>query len=124
MRGDNRANKGWDPKYIRKLINDAPRTAINAEYWNALWNLVITQGDHNAEAIEDLINGEIVISHYVHNQTVASDVWNIKHGLNKNPSVTVVDSGGTEVIGDVLHLDENTVRISFNAAFSGKAYFN
>lgn len=62
--------------------------------------------------------------HYTHNQNTASDVWIINHGLGKNPSVTVVDSAGTEVVGDIEHIDTNTVKIIFSAAFSGKAYFN
>jgi hypothetical protein len=61
---------------------------------------------------------------YVHTQGVAAAVWNINHGLNKKPSVTVVDSGGTEVEGDILHIDNNNVTITFSAAFSGEAYFN
>jgi len=62
--------------------------------------------------------------HYMHNQGTASDTWVVKHNLGKNPAVTVVDSAGTEVIGDVMHNDINTVTLTFTAAFSGKAYFN
>lgn len=62
--------------------------------------------------------------HYTHNQETASAKWVVKHNLGKNPAVTIVDSAGTEVIGDVVHNDINTVTISFTAAFSGKAYFN
>lgn len=40
------------------------------------------------------------------------------------PAVTVVDSAGTVVIGEVDYLDDNTVRLTFCAAFSGTAYFN
>lgn len=36
----------------------------------------------------------------------------------------VVDSAGTVVIGEVDYLDDNTVRLTFCAAFSGTAYFN
>lgn len=62
--------------------------------------------------------------HYVHNQNSASAVWTVTHGLDKIPAVTVVDSAGTEVVGDVAHIDKNTTKITFSAAFSGKAYFN
>ena len=62
--------------------------------------------------------------HFVHSQNTASAVWTITHGLGKYPAVTVIDSAGTEVIGDVNHIDTNTVQITFSAAFSGKAYFN
>lgn len=62
--------------------------------------------------------------HYVHIQSTASDVWVIEHGLNKYPSVTVVDSAGTLVIGDIKYLDIKRVEVKFMAAFSGRAYLN
>lgn len=62
--------------------------------------------------------------HYEHNQTSASALWNIAHNLGKFPSVTVVDSGGSVVVGEVEHVTNNTLRISFLASFSGKAYLN
>lgn len=71
---------------------------------------------------EDL--GIIGDKHYTHNQAVASIVWEVRHGLNKYPSVTVVDSAQNIVVGDVVYIDENNVRITFAASFSGKAYFN
>lgn len=61
---------------------------------------------------------------FVYNQTVPSSIWNITHNLNKFPSVTIVDSANTEVVGDVIHLNENEVQIIFSASFSGKAIFN
>lgn len=62
--------------------------------------------------------------HYEHNQTSASSLWNISHNLGKFPSVTVVDSGNSVVVGEVEHVTNNTLRISFRASFSGKAYLN
>lgn len=62
--------------------------------------------------------------HYVHKQSQAATVWNITHKLGKRPAVSVVDSAGTAVIGEVEYLDDNTVRLIFSAAFSGYAYFN
>lgn len=41
----------WVPMYIKQKIQDMPRRKITAEYWNSMWNLVITQGDNNAEGI-------------------------------------------------------------------------
>ena len=48
----------WIPKFIRLRVQDRPKKVVNAEYWNSLWNLVIEQGDHNAEGIYRLITGE------------------------------------------------------------------
>lgn len=61
---------------------------------------------------------------FVHNQLLAADTWNITHNLGKHPSVTVVDSAGTVVVGEIKYLDLNSIRITFTAEFSGKAYFN
>lgn len=61
---------------------------------------------------------------YTHDQMTPSSLWIVAHGLGKIPSVTVFDSAGDEVEGDVKNLDLNTTTIEFSAAFSGKAYLN
>jgi hypothetical protein len=61
---------------------------------------------------------------YAHTQNVASQTWNIVHGLNFTPNITVVDSGGTVVEGSYNYPDANTVVLSFSSAFSGKAYLS
>lgn len=50
--------------------------------------------------------------------------WTVNHDLNKFPSVTIVDSAGTQVIGDVQHVDNDNLTITFINQFSGKAYLN
>lgn len=62
--------------------------------------------------------------HFTFGQTVAAAEWIIYHGLGKHPAVTIVDSAGDEVEGDVTYVDANTVRLRFSAAFTGKAYLN
>ncbi|MEI6296280.1 MAG: hypothetical protein WCO84_01360 [bacterium] len=61
---------------------------------------------------------------YIHNQILALDTWLVNHPLNKFPSVSVVDSADSVVIGEVQYIDENNLIISFTAVFSGKAYLN
>lgn len=61
---------------------------------------------------------------HIHTQTVASALWNITHNLGKFPSVSIVDSANEEVIGEVEHVNNNTLNIRFTAAFSGKAFIN
>ncbi len=61
---------------------------------------------------------------YIHTQNAAASTWTVTHNLSKFPSVSVVDSGGTVVIGDVTYVDSNTLTIDFSAIFSGKAYLN
>jgi hypothetical protein len=62
--------------------------------------------------------------HFIFNQLVPSAIWNVTHNLNKYPSVTVVDSGGTIVVGDINYIDTNNLTITFSFIFSGKAYMN
>lgn len=63
-------------------------------------------------------------SSYIYNQIAASAVWVVEHNLGKYPSVTIVDSANTVMIGDIRYIDTNNVVLTFTAAFSGKAYFN
>lgn len=62
--------------------------------------------------------------HYTHDQPVAAATWTMNHGLGKRPSVTVVDSAGTEVKGEIIYDDLNTCRALFSAPFSGTAELN
>src|SRR5665213_1181258 len=61
---------------------------------------------------------------YAHTQSLPATTWNVAHNLGKFPSVTVVDSAGTQVMGAVVHIDANNLVINFSAGFSGKAYCN
>jgi len=62
--------------------------------------------------------------HFTYNQLSPSSEWIIEHNLRKHPSVTVVDSGGNVVVGDVQHITENKLKVTFSSAFSGTAYLN
>lgn len=66
---------------------------------------------------------------YTHNQTSTSDTWVVTHNLHRFPSVTVVDSGGTIVMGAVVYNSNKQLTITFFSngsalAFQGKAYLN
>lgn len=76
------------------------------------------------QQVEVQIRGITDDRHHTHKQAQAAKVWTVAHNLGKRPAVTVVDSAGTVVIGEVDYLDDNTVRLTFCAAFSGTAYFN
>lgn len=61
---------------------------------------------------------------YAHTQGTASATWTIVHNLDFFPNVTVVDSGGTIVEGEITYTNRNQVVLTFAAAFSGKAYLS
>ena len=76
-------------------------------------------GDKTSEEL-----GIIEDKTYLHRQTIASDTWVIVHNLNKFPAVSVIDSAGNEVIGDIIYDDENQVTLKFEGGFKGTATLN
>lgn len=61
---------------------------------------------------------------YTHDQIQSSDEWTIHHNLGRKPSVSVTDSAGSVVYGDVQYLNDNSLVIRFSAPFGGVAYLN
>lgn len=61
---------------------------------------------------------------YIFTQAVPSTVWIINHGLNKFPSVSVVNNNNILMYGEVSYIDANNLQVNFSAGFSGKAYIN
>lgn len=48
----------------------------------------------------------------------------VVHNLNKYPAVNVMDSAGSEVIGEIDYVDLNTVTLLFVGSFTGVATLN
>ena len=65
-----------------------------------------------------------VTGNYAHTQSVSSATWTITHNLGYRPAVSVVDSGGNHVVGDVNYVSVNALTISFSAPFGGSAYLS
>ena len=63
-------------------------------------------------------------STYVHNQNVPASFWDITHNLASYPSVSVIDSTGGLVVGDISYVSNNRLTITFSGSFSGQAYLN
>ena len=83
----------------------------------------LTQGKHYAlsfspkgQTDKNFVSNNI---NFTANQQIQID-----HNLNKFPAVTTVDSGGSQVVGDVQHIDLNSFKITFKASFQGKVYAN
>lgn len=85
-----------------------------------------SNGNINAEKhyiISEYSKGGDKFFEYIQSQ--ASTLWTIQHDLDKKPSVTVsAPFSDEEVVGKVIYEDNNKLTITFNAAFSGKAYLN
>ena len=63
-------------------------------------------------------------SHYEFVQGVPATTWDITHNLDKFPSLTVVDTADTTVIGSYEYITKNRVILNFSDAFAGRAFLN
>jgi len=61
---------------------------------------------------------------FVYTQATPSSVWVVDHNLNKYAAVSIVDTAGTVIYGDVEYNTEDRVTLTFSAPFSGSAFFN
>lgn len=48
----------------------------------------------------------------------------VHHNLHKKPSVTVVDTAGTELFCDVSYTDDDNLTLTFSTPVRGTAYLN
>jgi hypothetical protein len=61
---------------------------------------------------------------YTHTQAVPSASWTVVHNLNKNPSITIVNTSDEVVAGCAEYDSANQITLTFDAPFAGKAYLN
>jgi len=59
---------------------------------------------------------------HVHVQSSPENTWVVNHTLGGKPSVMVVDSADTIIVGDVTYISNTEIRIDFTSAFSGSVY--
>ena len=55
---------------------------------------------------------------------IVSNYVAVNHGLNKYPAVSIMDSAGEEVVGEVDYLDTNHLIVKFTFPFSGRVICN
>lgn len=66
--------------------------------------------------------GSVFTNFFEFEQASPAEVWKINHKLARFPQVTIVDSSGRVVSGEVKYVDNMNVEVYFNGGFSGKAY--
>ena len=54
-------------------------------------------------------------------QMVPSSLWDITHNLGRKTAVTVTDSAGSPVEGEVEYVSNNRLTVAFSAPFAGEA---
>lgn len=82
---------------------------------------------HPISAITGLQEALVEVSDktFVFEQGTASQVWEIEHNLDKQASVTFVDSSGSvQVPDDITYNSKNKITATFLAPFAGKAFLN
>jgi len=109
-------------------INTYTVDANNNQYYDITLSFLGGNGSISIDNFYDIINftfgDNAGDKTFIFTQTAPSTEWTVQHDLEKFPSITVVDTGKTVVIGDYTYVDNNNVILSFSAAFAGKAYFN
>lgn len=68
--------------------------------------------------VVQVFTGGTYDKHYQESFLPASSI-SVTHSLNKYPAVTILDTAGDEVEGEVFHVDNNNLLVSFSAAFGG-----
>jgi hypothetical protein len=79
-------------------------------------------GDYAKYAYDGVL--EMLPSTFVYQQYTSAAVWTVDHPLKKYPSVTIIDSAGTECFGIVNYISTSQLTVSFSAPFSGKCVLN
>ena len=109
---------------ITGIITTGSTISAEIDTSNLLSTDVQVGHTHTNKLLLDSITEIVSDKFYVFEQNIASKEWNVEHNLNKYPSITVVDSAGSVVVGDVIYTSLNSAVIFFIGEFVGKAYFN
>ena len=90
---------------------------------DAISNAALDTTDDLSEGVQNLYFTPSRVA-YVHTQGVSSDTWIITHNLGFYPNITVKDSGGSIVEGEITYTNSNSLTVTFSASFSGTAYLS
>ena len=99
----------------------------NQAYDDSVIDFTLVQGTSSVFTVNRRNSADLSVTYnsgYIHTQSTPSDTWTITHNLNKNPSITIVNSANEEVEGAVVINSLTQITITFCGAFSGKAYLN
>lgn len=127
--------KGKDGLDAYNMWLEMGNTGSLDDFFNSLkgtdGNNYIHPDKHSVDIIAETTEKQFIsadeklkISGFIHDQIASSMEWDIHHSLEKYPSVSVVDSGGNLVMGNVKYINKSNLVISFTSEFSGKAYLN
>lgn len=112
----------------RVTHNEESKIIYDRKVITTTYSLRITKSFLNQDNLDETKENEIIAKgadkFFIFDQLTSSSEWLINHNLEKYPSVTIIDSAGTNVIGDIIYIDNNNLKIIFSSKMSGKAYLN
>lgn len=105
------------------MAGDVPSSVATGKY---VRQIVVTapgpQGPGGVDGVQ--ADDLIALVSYRHIQNAPLTEWTVSHNLNFYPSVTVFNSAGDQVEGNVVHTNETSLTITFSAPLSGKAHLS
>jgi hypothetical protein len=111
-------------KVDQDLANGIEGDDVEASHINDLQNAVIAIEEAigtttSTSSIEERLSAveQNTVTTYIFTQSVPATTWTIDHNLGRFPSVTIVDSAGTQVFGDVQYTSNTQVVLTFSAVF-------
>lgn len=105
----------WQPSTSYRIGNFA-------YYINTIYKCLV---DHTSDASDfqnDENNWLALNSSYIHVQSVPSLNWQVNHGLNRHPTVSVTDLFDNQIEVEVSHATNNRLFVNVNKLQAGKVY--
>lgn len=105
------------------MAGDAPSNIGTSR--NIRQIVVTAPGPQGAGGLDGIQSSEIAeLVSYRHLQNTPLTDWTIVHNLNFYPNVTVFNTAGDQVEGNVTHTNDTTLTINFSSAIAGKAHLS
>jgi hypothetical protein len=124
-------NHNLDTRYVAVTPIDTSNVSIIGEYnnptieYNTANTLTLTF-DTAVEGKVAVVGSNSMTGYYLHDQTIASNVWTVTHNLDtRYLSVTPIDAANLSYVGrydypEIFYVDTNTLTLTFPTAVTGK----
>jgi hypothetical protein len=105
------------------MAGDVPSSVATGRYVRQI--VVSAPGPQGPGGVDGIQADEIIgLVSYRHTQNTPLTTWTVNHNLNFYPNVTVFNSAGSQVEGNVSHINETSLTITFSTNVSGKAHLS
>jgi hypothetical protein len=123
-------NAGNPTNWAIYLWNSSAQVVLEPNFYNIGLTFIsgsgeITDGqDYFISLLSYDVDANVPDKNFVFTQASSSSVWVVPHNLNKFCAVSIVDTAGTTVYGNIEYDSLNQVTLTFSAPFSGKVFCN